>query len=897
MCNNYRTKAVKCTLIQDKCVKSSIILTTAFLHADALVIFAILNFMTCTDHCPRLFTDNTMHNQPFAFTFVSRFFFLAITLFILANHANAQVTFTSPASPPVSVKLVFKGDTIGTETAVVSVSAQQKVVFNVTGLQGNLACRDGGIEIKLRQGTSAIIPLNAANRYTFVMNNQIAFFTIWCNGSKKGSGFILNKPVPDSPTNAEKTSNTKEETQISSAFTLRDAIKLAELYRNRPSGWESSMQLVFSKYGIKDCKGYPYLEPYCSILEPKLGPVVYAGEGDSKLAQPGVISSASGIFNPTFVIDALAKFAANQFKQEITIAFLQRFRDTLLSDQYKPLRYLLPRTYYTFLTADVFNYAQFYQSLHENAQTDLFNLPENLAILIRSQPNAVNPEVYPVLLAGLDLYKSLEIRQPAALAIESLAFRDYVVDSTVYGKTVRTLGLFSKHLRNWEGESATGWAQEQYLQQLAYDEHAFNFWMTLMLKQEQPALTKIKFGNGTLYDLLNQPNGGRFRVDLSNLVSRMAALQYLAQSNTYNKFPIDSSKQLQILTQYATGVFDLVEAGLQMAKGLDGKNIAQYERVGQILKTAREVVQFAHSLRFGDALSVTLEILRTLYLDPFFVKKQISALSQEINDLEKVIPEVQFDELFATYQGEKKAVAFLTSGLEQFRKKIKGIGNTFEEEKVLAQINALESEVAQLLLKSSLIRIVDKYGNLLVTCANAKSSDEMLRILEKTAAPVQSYRRKRGNPHFSASINMYAGLGFGLETRLDSLGKKEGDPGPMAAFTAPLGISLDWGIGKTHSLGVFFPLIDVGAVTAFRLQDNVSSLPELAWKNVFAPGMYVVWGIGRTPLSLGVGGQYGPALRKVTKDNLSYSAANYRVGMSLTVDIPLFFMHNGMRKR
>lgn len=846
------------------------------------------------DRFDRLFTENTMYHHHSAI--ISRLFLSCCTLLFLASRTHAQVNVYAPPAPPLSVKLVFRGDSIGMETTVMSAVPQQKVVFNVTGLQGNLACRDGGIEIKLRQGASAIIPLNAANRYTFVMNNQIAFFSIWCNGTKKGTGFILTKNPAEVPAGGGKVAVSEDELRIFSAFTLRDAVKLADLYRNRPNGWEYSMQLVFAKYGIKDCKDYPYLAPYCSILEIK-PTQVSSGENESKLVQPGVISSASGIFNPTFVIDALAKFAANQFKQEITIAFLQRFRDTLLSEQYKPLRYLLPRTYYTFLTADVFNYAQFYQSLHENAQTDLFNLPENLAILIRSQPSAVNPEVYPVLLAGLDLYKSLEIRQPAALAIESLAFRDYVVDSTVYGKTVKTIGLLSKHLRNWEGESATGWAQEQYLNQLAYDEHAFNFWMTLLLKQEKTAFEKIKIGSGNLFDLLNQPNSGRFRVDLSNIISRMAALQYLAQSATNKQVSVDSTRQLQILSQYATGVFDLVDAGLQMAKDFDVQNVAQYERVGQILKTAREVVQFAHSLRFGDALSVTLEILHALYQDPYFLKKQIGAMSMEINKLEGVIPGVNFDELYASYQNEKSAFAFLNQSLENFRKKIRGIGNSFEEEKVLAQINVLENEVAQLFLKSSLIRIVDKYGNLLVTCANAKSSDEIVGILEKTAAPVKSYRRKRGNPHFSASINMYAGLGLGLETRLDSLGKKAGDSAPLAAFTAPLGISLDWGIGKTQSLGVFFPLIDVGAVTAFRLQDNVSSLPELAWKNVFAPGMYVVWGIGRTPLSLGVGGQYGPALRKVTKDNLTYSAANYRVGMSLTVDIPLFFMHNGMRKR
>lgn len=802
-----------------------------------------------------------------------------------------------PVAPPLSIKLVFKGDTIATESAVNAAQNQQKVVFNVSGLQNNLACRDGGVEIKLRQGAAPVLALNAANRYTFVMNGQIAFFTVWCNGLKRGSGFVLVKNPSDTPANVDKMPpDDNIELHISAANTLRDAVKLAELYRNQPANWDIIFRRTFQNYGISDCANSPYLTPYCPLFK-KSNLQEYSSENNAKTTTPAGISSASGIFNPTFVLDALAKFAAKQFKEEITIAFLQRFRDTLVSDQYKPLRYLMPRTYYTFLTADVFQYAQFYQSLHENAQTDLFQLPENLGTLIRSQPEAVNPEVYPVLLGGLDLYRSVENRQPAALAIESLSSRDYVVDSTVYGKITQVLGIFSRHLHHWEGTSATGWAQSVYLQQVAYDENAFNFWMTLVLLQEKDKLEKIKIGASNLFQILNQPNGGRFRVDLSNLLSRMAALQTLADAAALPKFPIDTAYQFQVLTQYALGVFDVVNAGLQLAKDVDAQNAAQYLHAEQVLKTAREVVQFAHSLRFGDALSVTLEILRSLYLDPFFAKKQIQQLSLKINKLEQAIPGVQFDEIYATYQSEKKAVAYFTSNLENFKKQVKSIGNSFEEEKALQEISDLENQALQLLLKQALIRLVDKYGNLLVSLANAKNSDELVAVLEKTAAPVQSYRRKRGNPRFSASINMYAGVAAGLETQLDSLGKKTGNPGGVVAFTAPLGVSLDWGVGKYQSLGVFFPLIDVGAITAFRLQDNVSSLPELAWKNVFAPGLYLTWGIGRTPLTLSAGGQYGPALRKVTKQNTTLDAANFRVGMTLTVDIPLFFMHNGMRKR
>jgi hypothetical protein len=86
-------------------------------------------------------------------------------------------------------------------------------------------------------------------------------------------------------------------------------------------------------------------------------------------------------------------------------------------------------------------------------------------------------------------------------------------------------------------------------------------------------------------------------------------------------------------------------------------------------------------------------------------------------------------------------------------------------------------------------------------------------------------------------------------------------------------------------------VIDIGAITSFRLvNDDTETLPEFNWNNILAPGMYYVNGLKNTPLSWGLGLQYGPQLRDIEKDGttLELSDSLFSVRLFLSVDIPIF---------
>ncbi|MEQ1745861.1 MAG: hypothetical protein ABMA02_10570, partial [Saprospiraceae bacterium] len=635
-------------------------------------------------------------------------------------------------------------------------------------------------------------------------------------------------------------------------------------------------------------------------------------------------SALSGIFSPTLVVDALAKFAAKRFKQELTIAYLNRFRDSLMSPKFLELRTLFPRTFHTLASANVFDYTHYFQSLHENAQTDLFNLPENTANLVRLKKDSMDPQAYPVILAALDLPRMLETRMPASAAVEFLAYRDYIhLDSgrqTVYGNSARLLGIFSKHLHSWGTDTtATGWASEQHLARLVADEDVFNFWMALVLKNEETDLETIYFNGMTVYSILNTRLPA-LNAQVRETVARFAEVQGAARQLT-DVSKADSLAKRDLFFRYTGAAFGLLIAQVNLAKSAsptDRAHQAWCDKTVHLLKAGQDLAAFAHSKRFGDAVSVALEIFKLIYreLAPVPATPATSATSAMTLEEVKYKRTLAYKAKYLAKKAHRKAkgtgmeakakIALDTANahLDTLRNWVKNI----RYKKGTDQINNLitQAEQANMLdmvdetnRRTDLLSRLDKYGNLLVSVANAQTSDQLLEILEKVAAPVQSYRKKRQAGNFSVGINLYPGVAYGLEHQLDSLGADSGKKGDFIAFTTPVGVSFDWGMGKAGSLSLFASIIDIGAVTAFRLTDTVSTLPELTWKNVFAPGLHVMWGIPNSPLTLGFGAQYGPAIRKVDIDNNKnvIEASHFRVGAILTVDVPLFYIHSGGRRK
>ncbi|MEL6273523.1 MAG: hypothetical protein AAFU03_00280, partial [Bacteroidota bacterium] len=194
------------------------------------------------------------------------------------------------------------------------------------------------------------------------------------------------------------------------------------------------------------------------------------------------------------------------------------------------------------------------------------------------------------------------------------------------------------------------------------------------------------------------------------------------------------------------------------------------------------------------------------------------------------------------------------------------------------------------------------YGTFMADVAAAETPDAFGAALNSVALPPGSSQLKRNKP-FSMELNAYFGISFANE-RLnlpDDLPAEVELPARdsrTASLYVPVGLSMSWkgSYSQKSSYSLFFPLIDLGAVSAYRFDaDNqqVERLPRFTFQNVFAPGAHLLYNFANTPFSFGLGAQYGPSLRRIYPDGspfLDVSAVRFMATFS--VDVPIFSFAN-----
>lgn len=194
-----------------------------------------------------------------------------------------------------------------------------------------------------------------------------------------------------------------------------------------------------------------------------------------------------------------------------------------------------------------------------------------------------------------------------------------------------------------------------------------------------------------------------------------------------------------------------------------------------------------------------------------------------------------------------------------------------------------------------LIRDLTFYGSFLadMVVASKDENANLEEIMNRYAMPVTSYRVKR---YYKSSIDIsaYPGINFGYEF--------SNSKSPSFGISAPIGFAFSWRTKNTDEIyapshTLFVSAIDIGAPVSYRLMnDDANGLPEnIKWKQVFAPGIYYMYGFKNTPLSLSIGVQYTPLLRKIESESLIKEENVIKAGISLVVDLPLFSLYKNSK--
>lgn len=184
--------------------------------------------------------------------------------------------------------------------------------------------------------------------------------------------------------------------------------------------------------------------------------------------------------------------------------------------------------------------------------------------------------------------------------------------------------------------------------------------------------------------------------------------------------------------------------------------------------------------------------------------------------------------------------------------------------------------------KNNVIKLIHFVNDVAIS----DSPEAYERAIESYVLPVGSSSLKEKTRSYY-SINAYPGILGGLEI---SNGRS---PVGFVGLTAPVGLYIQpWSnIKNKVTWGFFVPVIDIAAPVRLRLDkaNDTQTLPDFEFADILAPGFYVSLGLKNNPFAFNLGLQYGPKLRDIpVKDSSSFtSLESYRIGLGLTIDIPL----------
>jgi hypothetical protein len=531
----------------------------------------------------------------------------------------------------------------------------------------------------------------------------------------------------------------------------------------------------------------------------------------------------------TPAIDALGTFIAERFKQEMEIAFLNKFKEWLegTSKTSEALRTLLPQTKIVMSQNDPYQYTVFLETLKESFRKDLNNIPVNIGTYLGSDPFGLAAQT-PYYFTSLLVYNNIVqvvngqsiIGVLKSLDQDSLLPKSPATIQSVIYLTSLTSQLLNNPTRSEE------WLDVTKIKENLNSPDNIKIFTELFLLKYKPQLEKIKTITGGADNLYTM---------------------FVSKKNSIYKI-LDWLKELATAYSAIQKNYTTIKDAIDNSKGIPGDAIINLEN--------SVILTFKTFFKLKD-LGITIDASIESLFDNIVIKVR------------------SFTEL---------------------------VVNIKEKNYGLALASAIDM-ISNFVNNPSTINIIKKYGNFAVSIAKAENKNDMLAALETAALPVGSYRIKR-NAYSNISLNAYAGISGGVQIFSSDVPAGVEKTNNIFGFTAPIGLAFSWGFRnkndslKGSSSTIFLSALDIGAVTAFRLtNDSTESLPELKWSNLLAPGAFYVYGFNKSPISCGLGVQYGPQLRSIKNNSAVILPPAFSIKLFVAVDIPIFNFHSRSEKK
>ncbi len=355
-------------------------------------------------------------------------------------------------------------------------------------------------------------------------------------------------------------------------------------------------------------------------------------------------------------------------------------------------------------------------------------------------------------------------------------------------------------------------------------------------------------------------------------------------------------KRIRIVNFITSTISTIVEAPLlpgfgggQAATSLSSQ-LPGFGKIAAINNNLNELFTFSQEGNYRYAITNLIQLVDLFGIVPNGSKKQSRLLAQK-GRLQQQIADMQ-----SQINEDQYAGLALQRTIEEPNKELAKLLQT-ELTDVQQRLNRLDT--ARINRERQRLFL---YGTFMADVAAADTPDAFAAALNNVALPPGSSQLKRNKP-FNVELNAY--FGFSLAEEVLDLPENMAPAASLPPASAkslalyvPLGVSMSWKMRYTQrsSYSLFFPLIDLGAVSAYRFDtagDRVNRLPQFTFQNVFAPGAHLKYNFAKAPFSLGLGAQYGPGLRRIQPDGSpAINVAAIRYMLTFAVDVPIFSLSN-----
>jgi len=687
-----------------------------------------------------------------------------------------------------------------------------------------------------------------------------------------------------------------------------------------------------------------------ALIEKKEEKNRVVGAGLLKTSQQ--LLSAAGGLDVTNIADGFAKFIIKRSKAELNAAFFEKFKKEISNPRYRDLRTVFRQTFRTLnaIGDDIYLYEAYLLSLREAFEKDLASLLTNLPGIVDNHPELFlrMPELKAMMLSAFFVGQQIQNKQHPGEIIENYPI-GFVESFKNVKASFQTLKLLSSSLRQGN-EDEDYWVANTTLKSLfEKDDLTLKIYLGLLQQKSdtiifyEPNLKETKLSKviDYSYNDLEQtlPQYRTYFRQLSfmtqNIQSKIKALKSIDQDSVLFENIYDIVKNSLDVMKYFVEVENLPRfpSGLHLQDST--------EKYFEALEITADLAIDINRRNYSSAI-VNATAIYDFGIKEFNVrrKRRTRILTEEL-DSRAFLHQKQNEKLKyyraatkAMTSGASNDLAQLIAGTEQVLKtqKIKAdidipeavsiansilkrdgnLYNTLIADSIAGKVltdkakSALRAFVRSHTdtLSSDVYRKLLKYGSFMSALVQAKSSAQVHAAIEAIALPVGSARVKRVS-FFNVSLNTYLGLHWGDEyLNSDNSGQVKPGWSSIYGVSAPIGFAASMSISrKAGSMSLFASMVDLGAIASFRLKDDeTDQLPTIKLENIFAPGLYLIYGIPKTPISVGYGWQKGPQLRSVNVPDpqdpgkfVNEYVNGYRWSLFLAVDIPMFNFYTASR--